>query len=150
VTGRAADLGMLHSWWRSSLRVRVITITMVLGTVLAALIGSVVFGQVAQGLVRQAVETATLDAAQQARRVQEQFEAIDQRDNSSLNTAAFETVNLIAPSEQETRGVVLARALSNERDPRSAPTPAPTSASTTSRRPCRRRSTPTATTSRSW
>jgi two-component system sensor histidine kinase MtrB len=117
VTGRAADLGMLHSWWRSSLRVRVITITMVLGTVLAALIGSVVFGQVAQGLVRQAVETATLDAAQQARRVQEQFEAIDQRDNSSLNTAAFETVNLIAPSEQDTRGVVLARALSNERDP---------------------------------
>ncbi|HLS40394.1 MAG TPA: hypothetical protein VK038_06500, partial [Ornithinicoccus sp.] len=80
MTGRAADLGMLHSWWRSSLRVRVITITMVLGTVLAALIGSVVFGQVAQGLVRQAVETATLDAAQQARRVQEQFEAIDQRD----------------------------------------------------------------------
>lgn len=117
MTGRAAEPGVLHTWWRSSLRVRVITTTMVLGTVLAVLIGSVVFGQVAQGLVQQAVDAATVDAAQQARRVQEQFEAIDQRDNSSLNTAAFETVNLIAPAEQETRGVVLARSLSNDRDP---------------------------------
>jgi two-component system sensor histidine kinase MtrB len=116
MTTPAAGAGVLPAWWRSSLRVRVITSTMALGTVLALLMGTVLFGQVAEGLVRQAVSGATLDAAHQTRRAQEFFDAIDLRDNSSLNAAAFDTVNLIAPSDQDSRRAVLARSVDNERD----------------------------------
>ncbi|WP_153397432.1 MtrAB system histidine kinase MtrB [Ornithinicoccus halotolerans] len=102
--------------WRSSLRARVISTTVALVLLLSALVGTLLFAQVADGLVRQAVSSATLDAAQQTQRAQEIFDALDRRDDASLNAAAFDTVNMVAPADQSTRRAVLVRGLSNDRD----------------------------------
>ncbi|GAA1151625.1 MtrAB system histidine kinase MtrB [Ornithinicoccus hortensis] len=107
--------GGLPTWWRSSLRVRVITSTMALGIVLVLLLFNLLFAQIAQGLVGQAVDTASRDAAQRVRQAQEQFDAIDRRDNSSLNNTAFDVVGAVAPADQQTRAV-LARSIGNDRE----------------------------------
>lgn len=106
----------LRPWWRSSLRVRVITTTMVIGLLIGSLLGTVMFRQIADGLVTQAVDTATSDAAQQVRRAQELFSAVDQRDNTSLNAAAQDIVAEIAPRDGAVRRALLVRSLDNDRD----------------------------------
>lgn len=112
---RVGPVPGVHRWWRSSLRIRVISSTMGLGILLALVLGSILFDQVAQGLVRQATAGATADAAQQVRVVQNQFDGIDQRDSVSLNTAASDALNYIAPTDLALRGVLLTRAQSNDR-----------------------------------
>lgn len=107
--------GGLPTWWRSSLRVRVITSTMVLGIVLMLLLFNLLFAQVAQGLVGQAVDTASRETAQRVRQAQEQFDAIDRRDNSNLNDTAFKAVAAVAPPDQQARAV-LTRSLGNDRE----------------------------------
>lgn len=111
----AAQGGGLPTWWRSSLRVRVISSTMALGIVLVLVVFNLLFAQIAQGLVGQAVDAASRDAAQRVRQAQEQFDAIDRRDNSSLNNTAFDVVGAVAPADQATRAV-LARSIDNERE----------------------------------
>ncbi len=106
----------LHAWWRSSLRVRVITTTMLLGMVLTTLLGTLLFQQVAEGLVRQGVADATADAADHARRAQELFDATDRRDNASLNDAADEIVSQMAPADGQSRPALLSRSLGNDRE----------------------------------
>lgn len=107
--------GGLPTWWRASLRVRVIISTMVLGIVLVLVLFNLLFAQVAQGLVAQAVDVASRDSAQRVRQAQEQFDAIDRRDNSSLNDTAFKAVGAVAPPDQSTRAV-LSRSLGNDRE----------------------------------
>ncbi|MBA2696169.1 MAG: HAMP domain-containing histidine kinase [Actinobacteria bacterium] len=106
-------------WWQSSLRVRVIVSTMVLGTVLTTLIGTLLYQRVANGLVDQAVANAEADAASQVQLAQEQLDTTDRRDDGGLSEAAYEIINQMAPGAQrDQRLAVLTRSLDNERDAR--------------------------------
>ncbi|WP_114905433.1 MtrAB system histidine kinase MtrB [Ornithinimicrobium murale] len=118
MTAPAQDAGGVLTWWRSSLRLRVIATTMALGTVVTAVIATILFAQVAEGLVRQAVAAATTDAAQEVRNAQASFDAVDRSDDTSLNATANDIVNAIAPADQALRRTVLMRSLDNDRDAR--------------------------------
>ncbi|WP_109474225.1 MtrAB system histidine kinase MtrB [Ornithinimicrobium cavernae] len=108
--------GGVVAWWRSSLRLRVIVATMLLGTTVTTLIGTVLFAQVAEGLVHQAVSAATVDAAQEVRNAQERFDAVPRSDDTSLNATTNEIVGQITPADQSLRRTVLTRSLDNDRD----------------------------------
>ncbi|MCK0111399.1 MtrAB system histidine kinase MtrB [Ornithinimicrobium sp. F0845] len=117
----AQGAGGVVAWWRSSLRLRVIITTMLLGTVVTVLVGTALFGQVAEGLVRQAVTAATADAAQEVRSVQASFDAMSRSDDSSLNATANDIIKgQVASADQAQRRSVLTRSLGNDRDARIA------------------------------
>ncbi|USQ78719.1 MtrAB system histidine kinase MtrB [Ornithinimicrobium faecis] len=118
MTAPAQGAGGVVAWWRSSLRLRVIVTTMALGTAVTAVIATMLFAQVAEGLVHQAVSAATTDAAQEVRNAQASFDAVDRSDDTSLNATATAIVNAIAPADQSLRRSVLIRSLDNERDAR--------------------------------
>lgn len=105
----------LLRWWRGSLRVRVITSTVLLGTLLAVLLGSVLYQQVANGLVQQAVDSAERDASQQVAQAQQAFDSTDRRDDSGLRDLALEQVQVMTgPSPGDGRWVLLTPALRND------------------------------------
>ncbi len=109
-------------WWQSSLRLRVIVLTMVLGTVLTTLIGTLLYQRVADGLVDQAVVNAEADAAAQVQLAQEQFDTTDRRDDGGLSEAAYDIINQLAPGAQrDQRFAVLSRSSDNDRDARITP-----------------------------
>lgn len=108
------------SWWRSSLRVRVLVSTLVLGAIAVGLLGTLLYQRVAIGLVDQAIERAELDAAQQVQQVQELFDATDRRDDFGLSASALETINQIAQGG-EGRRALLVQSLDSDRDTLIAP-----------------------------
>ena len=106
----------VHDWWHSSMRVRVITITLGLGLAFGLLLGSMLYQQIANGLVAQAVDSAQRDAAQQVALAQEAIDSIDRRDDSALTVAAHDLVLSMAGTNAELgRQVVLTPSLGNER-----------------------------------
>jgi two-component system, OmpR family, sensor histidine kinase MtrB len=106
----------LLTWWNHSLRVRVISTTVLVGLALAALLGTVLYQQIAQGLVAQAVDNAQRDASQQVALAQEAFDSTDRRDDTGLALTANDQVQSMAGgSPEEGRRVVLWPALDNER-----------------------------------
>lgn len=112
----------VRAWWRSSLRVRVITSTLVLGVVLSSVIGAVLYQRIAEGLVVQAVNNAQADAAERVQQAQELFNSTDRLDNLGLSSSAFDTVSAVSPGGVgENRMVVLARAIDSDRTTLIAP-----------------------------
>ena len=104
-------------WWEHSLRVRVITTTVLVGLALAALLGTVLYQQIAQGLVEQAVDNAERDASQQVALAQDAFDSTDRRDDAGLSLTANDQVQSMAGGNpKEGRRVLLLPALDNERD----------------------------------
>jgi two-component system, OmpR family, sensor histidine kinase MtrB len=117
-----AGAARLLLWWQSSLRVRVIVSTVVLGTVLTTLTGTLLYQRIAAGLVEQAVANAETDAALQVRLAQDLFDSTDRRDNVGLSASAFQTIAQISPGGQgDDRMVLLAQALDSDRDTLIAP-----------------------------
>ncbi|MGC1207391.1 MAG: MtrAB system histidine kinase MtrB [Ornithinimicrobium sp.] len=107
----------LLAWWRSSLRLRVIAATLIAGTILAAILGTLLYQRVAVGLVEQAVARAEADAAQQVQQAQELFDATDRRDDFGLTQAAQDTVNQVVSGGQgDNRRAVLVQSLDSDRD----------------------------------
>src|SRR5699024_6951637 len=100
------------------LRLRVIVTTMLLGTTVTVIIGTVLFAQVAEGLVRQAVSAATVDAAQEVRDAQELFDAVPRSDDTSLNATTSDIIAQITPADQALRRTVLTRSRGNDRGAR--------------------------------
>ncbi len=112
----------LVRWWRSSLRVRVTVATLISGTVLAAILGTILYQQVADGLVAQAVARSQNDAAQQVQQAQELLDATDRRDDSGLSQAAGDTMNqVIGGGNGDDRRAVLVQSLDSDRDPLISP-----------------------------
>ncbi|WP_052327755.1 MtrAB system histidine kinase MtrB [Serinicoccus marinus] len=106
----------LLQWWRGSLRARVVTSTVLLGSLLAVLLGSVLYQQVARGLVDQAIASAQRDASQQVATAQRAFDSTDRRDDSGLRGLAEEQIqSMSGPSAEDGRRVQLLPALGNER-----------------------------------
>jgi two-component system, OmpR family, sensor histidine kinase MtrB len=107
--------GRVLAGWRNSLRVRVIVTTVLLGTILAALLGTALYQQVAAGLVDQAVGSAQRDASQQVALAQQAFDSTDRSDDQSLTRTADEQIGLLAgTSPEDGRRVLLVPALGNE------------------------------------
>lgn len=93
-----------------------VTTTVLLGLLLTALLGSVLYQQIAAGLVDQAVANAQRDASQQVALAQDAFDSTDRRDDTGLRLVAQEQINAMAgTSAEEGRRVMLWPALSNDR-----------------------------------
>ncbi len=104
----------LRHVWRSSLHVRVITITTLLGLTITILLGTYLYQRIADGLVQERMSAAMEEAAQATRRAQNLFDSTDRTDTTNLSVVAWDTVQDVA-SPDDARQVVLARALSNDR-----------------------------------
>ncbi|MGB5952320.1 MAG: MtrAB system histidine kinase MtrB [Ornithinimicrobium sp.] len=113
----ASAIRRMQSWWRSSLRVRVLVSTLVLGTITVGLMGTLLYQQVARGLVEQAVERAETESARQVQQAQELFDATDRRDDFGLSASALETINQVGQvGEGGSRRALLVQSLDSERD----------------------------------
>ena len=115
--GGFAFLRWVARLWRSSLQLRVVSLTMLLGLVMVLLVGSYLYQRIADGLVQARVSSAKQEAAQQTRTAQARFSAADRTDRDSLKQLAGDIVQASAsPGEDNSREVVLTRAFNNERD----------------------------------
>ena len=69
--------GWLRHRWRRSLQFRVVTVTMVLGTIVLAGVGSYLYQRVAAGLAEDRRVTASAEVGLLAGRTQQQFDGTD-------------------------------------------------------------------------
>jgi two-component system sensor histidine kinase MtrB len=112
---------LLHVW-RSSLQLRVIASTMLLGLIVVLMLGSYLYQRIADGLVNDRVLTARAEATSQTRAAQVRFDSAGLRDSVSLTQLAFDIVGVLStPGADQSREVILTRAKSNT-GPASVPT----------------------------
>ena len=118
---QTAGRAVLHVW-RSSLQLRVIVSTMLLGLIVVLMLGSYLYQRIADGLVADRILTARAEATSQARAAQARFDSAGRLDAVSLTQLAFDVVGqLSSPGADQTRQVILTRARNNT-GPASVPT----------------------------
>ena len=104
---------LLHLW-RSSLQLRVIVSTILLGLFVALMLGSYLYQSIADGLVNDRILTARAEATVQARAAQSRFDSAGRMDAVSLTQLAFDVVGqLSSPGADQSREVILTRAMNN-------------------------------------
>jgi two-component system sensor histidine kinase MtrB len=112
---------LLHLW-RSSLQLRVIVSTMLLGLIVVLMLGSYLYQRIADGLVNDRILTARAEATLQTRAAQSRFDSAGRMDSVSLTQLAFDVVGqLSSPGADQSREVILTRA-ENNIGPASVPT----------------------------
>src|SRR5450631_4110352 len=112
---------LLHVW-RSSLQLRVIVSTMLLGLVVVLMLGSYLYQRIADGLVNDRILTARAEATSQTRVAQAGFDSAGRTDAASLTQLALDVVGrLSSPGADQSREVILTRATNNS-GPASVPT----------------------------
>jgi len=112
---------LLHLW-RSSLQLRVIVSTMLLGLIVVLMLGSYLYQRIADGLVDDRILTARAEATSQTRAAQSRFDSAGKMDSVSLTQLAFDVVGqLSSPGADQSREVILTRAKNNT-GPASVPT----------------------------
>src|SRR5664279_3281564 len=118
---RKVARGVLHVW-RSSLQLRVIVSTMLLGLIVVLMLGSYLYQRIADGLVSDRILIARAEATSQTRAAQARFDSAGRMDAVSLTQLAFDVVGqLSSPGADQSREVILTRAL-NSNGPASVPT----------------------------
>jgi two-component system sensor histidine kinase MtrB len=117
---RAARAGLqrLARWvlhvWRSSLQLRVIVSTMLLGLIVVLMLGSYLYQRIADGLVNDRLLTARAEATSQTRAAQSRFDSAGRMDAVSLTQLAIDVVaQLSSPGADQSREVILTRAKNN-------------------------------------
>lgn len=91
VRARVGDIGHL---WRSSLGFRVVAVTMLLGVLVLAAVGTYLYGSIAQGLVDGRQRIAAEDSLRDASDAQRQFDANDMNaTQAELTQSATSIVN---------------------------------------------------------
>jgi two-component system, OmpR family, sensor histidine kinase MtrB len=114
--------GSLLHVWRSSLQLRGIVSTMLLGLIVVLILGSYLYQRTADGLVDDRILTARAEATAQARAAQARFDSAGRMDAVSLTQLAFDVVGqLSSPGADQSREVILTRARNNP-GPASVPT----------------------------
>jgi two-component system sensor histidine kinase MtrB len=104
---------LLHLW-RSSLQLRVIVSTMLLGLIVVLLLGTYLYQRIADGLVSDRVLTARAESASQTRAAQARFDSAGRTDSVSLTQLAFDIVGQTSsPGGDQSREVILTRAKNN-------------------------------------
>jgi two-component system sensor histidine kinase MtrB len=112
---------LLHVW-RSSLQLRVIVSTMLLGLIVVLMLGTYLYQRIADGLVNDRILTARAEATSQTRVAQARFDSAGRTDAASLTQLAFDVVGQLAsPGADQSREVILTRATNNT-GPASVPT----------------------------
>jgi two-component system sensor histidine kinase MtrB len=112
---------LLHVW-RSSLQLRVIVSTMLLGLIVVLMLGTYLYQRIADGLVNDRILTARAEATSQTRVAQAGFDSAGRTDAASLTQLAFDVVGrLTSPGADQSREVILTRATNNT-GPASVPT----------------------------
>jgi two-component system sensor histidine kinase MtrB len=112
---------LLHLW-RSSLQLRVIVSTMLLGLIVVLMLGSYLYQRIADGLVSDRILTARAEATLQTRAAQSRFDSAGRVDSVSLTQLAFDVVGQVSsPGADQSREVILTRA-ENNTGPASVPT----------------------------
>jgi two-component system sensor histidine kinase MtrB len=112
---------LLHVW-RSSLQLRVIVSTMLLGLIVVLMLGTYLYQRIADGLVNDRILTAGAEAMKQTRAAQARFDSAGRMDSVSLTQLAFDVVGqLSSPGADQSREVILTRAKNNT-GPASVPT----------------------------
>jgi two-component system sensor histidine kinase MtrB len=118
---RIAARWLLHRW-RSSLQLRVIVSTMLLGLMVVLMLGSYLYQRIADGLVNDRILSASAEATLQTRAAQSRFDSAGRMDAVSLTQLAFDVVGqLSSPGADQSREVILTRA-ENNTGPASVPT----------------------------
>src|SRR5665647_722760 len=112
---------LLHVW-RSSLQLRVIASTMLLGLIVVLMLGSYLYQRIADGLVNDRILSARAEATSQARAAQSRFDSAGRTDAVSLTQLAYDVVGqLSSPGADQSREMILTRAKNNT-GPGSVPT----------------------------
>lgn len=108
-----AVLWLLHLW-RSSLQLRVIASTMLMGLFVALMLGSYLYQRIADGLIDDRILTARAEAMSETHAVQARFDSAGRVDAVSLTQLAIDVVGQVSsPGADQSRQVILTRAENN-------------------------------------
>lgn len=102
-------LRWLLRFWRSSLRLRVISVTVAIGVIMLVALGGVLSGQVRDGLFDQRLEQILADAALRAETAQRRFDAATANSTQEVQQLANDTVRGSQETAGGTAAVVLLR-----------------------------------------
>lgn len=106
----------LRQYWRASLSFRVVVVTMLLGVLVLAAVGTYLYGSIAQGLVDGRQKIAAEDSLSLGRDAQKQFESNDKISQAELTQMATTLANAYTQSAlSERRYVVISRTDNNDR-----------------------------------
>lgn len=109
----AVSAGLLHRW-RRSLMLRVVVTTMLLGLVVVAAVGTLLFSRIRDGLVQDRLVVARGEADRGHRDAQARFDTVT--DALGLNLLVNDLLRgLASPEPDRSRDVVLLRARENDR-----------------------------------
>lgn len=102
-------LNSLVNFWRSSLRLRVLSVTVAVGVVALFALGAVLSGQVRDGLFDERLEQVLSDAAVRAESAQRRFDASTANSTQEVQQLANDTVRSVQETAAGTAAVVLLR-----------------------------------------
>jgi two-component system sensor histidine kinase MtrB len=101
--------------WRESLKLRVVSTTMVLGVVATALLGGFLYAEIARGLEQERIRVAQNESLTLTAQAQQQWDASDATDVGKLNNAAKDIMEhyLKPPGPSPSRYVIMSRSVTN-------------------------------------
>lgn len=101
--------------WRRSLQMRVVLTTMLLGSVVATLLGSYLYNEIASGLQDTKIRTSQDEALNLAQQAQSKWDNATEKNVDGLNLAARDIMEgiLKPPGQTPTRYVMQSRTLTN-------------------------------------
>jgi len=115
VGGRLRDgWRLVRSLWRRSLQFRVVSVTMILGTVVLGIVGSYLYQQVATGLVEERRATASSEVVQLTKRAQTLLEVTDKVQTTDLLSSAAQNVVQEVAGTERSRFAILVRGENNK------------------------------------
>ncbi len=103
----------LHTRWRRSLQFRVVSVTMMLGTIALGIVGSYLYQQVANGLVEERRSTASAEALQLTTKVQTQLYGTDQIQSADTLRSATTGFLQDVTGTERSRYAILVRSENN-------------------------------------
>lgn len=116
--GRAVVAGwraLVHTW-RRSLQFRVVTTTVLLGTIVVTMLGTYLYNEIASGLQADRIKVSEQEARQLTEQAQDQWNNATATSEQELNTAAGDIVAGLTPvGPQSARYVVMMRGVKNNK-----------------------------------
>lgn len=107
-------LARAQQTWRQSLKLRVVTATVLLGTIVVSMLGAYLYDEIARGLTEQKVRASEYESRTLTRETQARWDATTARTVGELNIAAGDIMARLKPSDPApTRYVIMARAVDN-------------------------------------
>ncbi len=109
-----SGLRLVRSRWRRSLQFRVVSVTMILGTVVLGIVGSYLYQQVASGLVEERRATASSEVLQLTNRAQALLQVTDKVQTTDELYAGAQNVVQEVVGTERSRYAILVRGEGNK------------------------------------